>query len=121
MSRNDMRGCLVLTLMLLLTSWLAMIPMAPEAEAAGTNQTTSGVLTGTETWSGSHTLTGDVEVAEGAQLIINAGTTINMPVGAYIVVKGSMCAGDASGSGMCVPSAPAGDAPPAPPTEPPVV
>ena len=96
MSRNDMRGCLVLTLMLLLTSWLAMIPMAPEAEAAGTNQTTSGVLTGTETWSGSHTLTGDVEVAEGAQLVINAGTTINMPVGAYIVVKGSMCAGDAS-------------------------
>jgi len=91
-----MRGCLVLTLMLLLTSWLAMIPMVPEAEAAGTNQTTSGVLTGTETWSGSHTLTGDVEVAEGAQLIINAGTTINMPVGAYIVVKGSMCAGDAS-------------------------
>ena len=96
MSRNDMRGCLVLTLMLLMTSWVAMIPLAPEAEAAGTNQTTSGVLTGTETWSGSHTLTGDVEVAEGALLIINAGTTINMPVGAYIIVKGSMCAGDSS-------------------------
>jgi len=96
MSRIDIRNSLVLTLMLLMTSWLALIPLAPEVEAGGTNQTTSGTLTGTETWSGSHTLTGDVEVAEGAQLIINAGTTINLPVGAYIVVKGSMCAGDSA-------------------------
>ena len=35
-----------------------------------------------------------VEVAEGAQLIINAGTTINVPIGKKIIVKGSMCAGD---------------------------
>ena len=81
MTRIEIRNSLVLTMMLLMTSWLALIPLAPEVEAGGTNQTTSGTLTGTETWSGSHTLTGDVEVAEGAQLIINAGTTINVPIG----------------------------------------
>ena len=93
---NNFRNSLFMTFMMLMTSMLSVIPLSYETEAAGTNQTTSGTLTGTETWSGSHSLTGDVEVAEGALLIINAGSTINVAAGSFITIKGAMCAGKAA-------------------------
>ena len=43
------------------------------------NETTSGTISGTETWTGVHNLDGDLVIAGGAKLIINAGTTINVP------------------------------------------
>lgn len=73
-----------------------MVGMVTVPTVSANNETKSGIVVGTETWSGTHTLTGDVEVAEGAKLIINAGTTVNVPAGVFVNVKGAMCAGDAS-------------------------
>ena len=64
--------------------------------AAKNNETASGTIVTTETWSGTHTLTGDVTVAEGAKLVIQVGTTINIPAGVFIDVEGAICAGSAS-------------------------
>ena len=41
-------------------------------------------------------LDGDLVVAGGAKLIINAGTTINVPADKNIRIQGSICAGDSS-------------------------
>tara|TARA_Y100000766_G_scaffold2099_1_gene1682 strand:+ start:19001 stop:23233 length:4233 start_codon:yes stop_codon:yes gene_type:complete len=41
-------------------------------------------------------LNGDVTVAEGAKLIVNAGTTVNIPYGNMIDVEGAICIGDTS-------------------------
>ena len=41
-------------------------------------------------------LDGDLLVAGGAKLIINAGTTINVPADKNIQIQGSICAGDSS-------------------------
>ncbi len=79
---------------LLLTSLMIGLVTVPTASAI--NETSSGSITTTETWSGTHTLTGNVTVAEGAKLVINAGTTVNIPAGAYIDVEGAICAGSAS-------------------------
>lgn len=58
------------------------------------NETTSGTITGTETWQGGHTLTGDVEIAPGAKLIIQPGTTVTFPNGTFLHVKGNLCVAD---------------------------
>lgn len=79
---------------LLLTSLMIGLVTVPTASAV--NETASGTILTTETWSGTHTLTGDVTVAEGAKLVINAGTTINIPAGVFIDVEGAICAGSAS-------------------------
>ena len=76
---------------LLLTSLMIGLITVPTVSAV--NETSSGTIVTTETWSGTHTLTGDVTVAEGAKLVINAGTTINIPAGTYIDVEGAICAG----------------------------
>ena len=47
---------------LLLTSLLMGLMTVPEVSAV--NETSSGTITTTETWSGTHTVTGDVIVAE---------------------------------------------------------
>jgi len=79
---------------LLLTSLLMGLMTVPAVSAI--NETSSGTITTTETWSGTHTVTGDVIVAEGAKLVINAGTTVNIKSGAFIEVEGAICAGLAS-------------------------
>ena len=79
---------------LLLTSLMIGLVTVPTASAV--NETSNGTIVTTETWSGTHTLTGDVTVAEGAKLVINAGTTINIPPGVYIDVEGAICAGSAA-------------------------
>ena len=79
---------------LLLTSLLMGLMTVPAVSAV--NETSNGTITTTETWSGTHTVTGDVTVAEGAKLVINAGTTVNIKAGAFIEVEGAICAGSAS-------------------------
>jgi len=79
---------------LLLTSLMIGLVTVPTASAV--NETASGDIITTETWSGTHTLTGDVTVKEGAKLVINAGTTVNIPAGVFIDVEGAICAGSAS-------------------------
>ena len=69
---------------------LSMISV-PSVSAAGINQTEAGLLNGQETWTGTHTLTDNVTVAPGASLIVNAGTTINIPYGKHIDVMGAIC------------------------------
>jgi len=77
----------------LLASLLGLVAL-PAASAV--NDTTKGTVTGVETWSGTMTLQGDVEVAEGAKLIVNAGTTVNIPYGNFIDVRGAICIGDSA-------------------------
>tara|TARA_B100000700_G_scaffold322045_1_gene422660 strand:- start:6067 stop:10284 length:4218 start_codon:yes stop_codon:yes gene_type:complete len=71
-----------------------MVSTAPTVMAV--NETSSGTITGTETWTGVMNLDGDLLVAGGAKLIINAGTTINVPADHNIQIQGSICAGDSS-------------------------
>ena len=79
---------------LLLLSILTGLITIPAASAV--NETKSGIISGTETWTGTVNLNGDVTIAEGAQLIVNAGTTINLPYGTYIDVEGAICIADSS-------------------------
>ena len=73
-----------------------MVGMVALPTATAVNETTQGTVTGVETWSGTMNLQGDVEVAEGAKLIVNAGTTVNIPAGKFIDVKGAICIGDSA-------------------------
>ena len=82
---------LSLVMLLLLSSFTGLIAL-PSASAA----TTSGTITGEEIWSGTINLNGDILVAEGSKLIVNAGTTINIPPGNFIDVAGAICVGDTS-------------------------
>ena len=76
-----------------LSLFVAMVSTTPAVGAV--NDTSSGTITGTETWTGVMNLDGDLLVAGGAKLIINAGTTINIPANRNIQIQGSICAGDA--------------------------
>ncbi len=82
--------------MLLILSSLTGMLILPNSSAAGINQTTSGILNGQETWSGTHTLTGNVTVAPGASLIVSTGTTVNIPYGKHIDVQGAICVASTS-------------------------
>ena len=85
---------LSLVMLMILSTLAVLIPAVPSAMAQ--NETSAGEIHGTETWSGSHSLTGDVKVAGGATLIINAGTTIQIPNGTFIEVEGALCAGSST-------------------------
>jgi len=78
----------------ILSLFVAMVSTIPAVTAV--NETSSGTITGTETWTGVMNLDGDLLVAGGAKLIINAGTTINIPADKNIHIQGSICAGDSS-------------------------
>ena len=93
MSQRNRTKSVSLVMLYMLSLMLAMVSV-PSAMAV--NETTQGTVTGTETWSGTMNLQGDIEVAEGSKLIINAGTTVNIPYGKFIDVKGAICIGDAS-------------------------
>ena len=72
MSKQTSRKSLSLVALLLLSSFAGLIAL-PSASAV--NETTSGTITGTETWTGTINLNGDITVAEGSKLIINAEPT----------------------------------------------
>jgi len=78
--------------MLMLTSLFVAL-VGPAAPVSANNETTSGVISGTETWSGTHTLSGDVVIASGSKLIIQPGTTVIFPNGTHLDVRGNLCAG----------------------------
>jgi len=67
--------------------------IGPAAPVSADNETTAGTVSGTETWSGVHTLTGDVVISSGAKLIIQPGTTVVFPNGTHLDVRGNLCAG----------------------------
>ena len=81
--------------MLMLTSLFVAL-VGPAAPVSANNETTSGTIVGTETWSGTHTLSGDVVIASGAKLIIQPGTTVLFPNGTHLDVRGNLCAGVSS-------------------------
>ncbi|MGB0612048.1 MAG: right-handed parallel beta-helix repeat-containing protein, partial [Poseidonia sp.] len=91
MSRN-LKTKSVSLIMLYLVSIVIGMAAVPTVQAV--NETTQGTVTGTETWTGTMNLQGDVTVAEGAKLIVNAGTTVNIPFGKFIDVEGAICIGD---------------------------
>jgi len=60
------------------------------------NETSEGIITGTEIWAGSHSVTGDITVATGAKLVIQPGSSIQFSNGSQLIVRGSLCAGESS-------------------------
>ncbi len=90
MSSNLKKKSVSLIALMMLSVMISMISVPP-VSAAGINQTTEGLLNGQETWTGTHTLTDNVTVAPGAALVVNAGTTINIPYGKHIDVRGAIC------------------------------
>ena len=84
-----------LLVMLMLTSLFVAL-VGPAAPVSANNETTSGTISGTETWSGTHTLSGDVVIASGAKLIIQPGTLVIFPNGTHLDVRGNLCAGVSS-------------------------
>jgi len=80
---------------LMLTSVLVGLA-GPATSVSASNETTSGTITGIETWSGQHSLTGDVSIAPGAKLIIEPGTIVTFPNGSMLDVRGNLCAGQLS-------------------------
>ncbi|MDP7328211.1 MAG: Ig-like domain-containing protein [Candidatus Thalassarchaeaceae archaeon] len=92
MKETHRNKSLFLSFLMLTSVMIGMVGMIPTAVA--TNETSNGTVTGTEVWSGTHTLTGDVIVATGANLIVQPGTTVTIPNGTFIDVRGGLCAGD---------------------------
>ena len=80
-------------LVILMLSSLFVALVGPAAPVSANNETTSGIVSGTETWSGVHTLSGDVVISSGAKLIIEPGTTVIFPNGTHLDVRGNLCAG----------------------------
>ena len=80
-------------LVFLMLSSLFVALVGPAAPVSADNETTAGTVAGTETWSGVHTLTGDIVIASGAKLIIQPGTTVVFPNGTHLDVRGNLCAG----------------------------
>jgi len=83
---------LLLSMLMFSSVLVGLVGLMPTAMA--TNETSNGTITGTEVWSGSHTLTGDVMIAPGAKLIVQPGTTVTIPNGTFIDVRGGLCGGD---------------------------
>ena len=94
MAREEKLRSLSLTGLFLFSILLSLA--LPASTVSASNETTIGTITGTETWAGVHTLTGDVTIAPGAKLIINPGATIEFPNGTHLDVRGSLCAGVSS-------------------------
>lgn len=93
MSKRRARSSFLVFLML---SSVLIALVGPAAPVMANNETTSGTITTSETWSGTHQLTGDVTIASGAKLIIQPGTTVIFPNGTYLDVRGNICAGVSS-------------------------
>ena len=67
MSRRKQAKSISLVLLYMVSIMVGLVSL-PTAMAV--NETTQGTVTGVETWTGTMNLQGDVEVAEGAKLII---------------------------------------------------
>lgn len=77
MPRSQRRRSHFIVMLMLTSLFVALV--GPAAPVSANNETTSGTISGTETWWGNHDLTGDVVIASGAKLIIQPGTNVNFP------------------------------------------
>ena len=75
---------------ILLISSLALLIPADQVSGA----TAVGTITSDETWTGSHSITGDIVIAPGVKVVIQPGTNIELDNGSMITVRGNLCAGD---------------------------
>ena len=94
MARGERTRSSLLVFLMLTSVFVALVGPATPVVAA--NDTTSGTISGTEVWQGSHDLTGDVVVSSGAKLIIQPGTTVTFPNGTHLDARGSICIGASS-------------------------
>ena len=78
-----------LVVILLISSLALLIPVDQVSGA-----TAVGTITSDETWTGSHSITGDIVIAPGVKVVIQPGTNINLANGSMITVRGNLCAGD---------------------------
>ena len=86
MSMNLKKKSISLVALMFLSTMLALVSV-PATSAAGINQTTSGVLNGQETWTGTHNLVGNVTVAPGASLVVNPGTRLTYHLANILMFK----------------------------------
>ena len=83
-------------LVFLMFSSVLVALVGPASIVMANNETTAGTISGTEVWSGTHQLTGDITISAGAKLIVEPGTTVIFPNGTYLDVRGNLCAGKSS-------------------------
>ena len=102
LARQHTSGFFIVSLLLLS---LVAAGVALPTSVSATNETSSGTIQGIETWTGSHSVSGDIVIAQGSRLIIDGGTTISMANGTALVAQGNLCAGDASCGAMAAGSA----------------
>ena len=91
MPRSQRRRSHFIVMLMLTSLFVALV--GPAAPVSAANETTSGTISGTETWQGNHALTGDIVIASGAKLIIQPGTTVTFPNGTHLDIRGNLCAG----------------------------
>ena len=91
MPRSQRRRSHFIVMLMLTSLFVALV--GPAAPVTAANETTSGTISGTETWQGNHALTGDIVIASGAKLIIQPGTTVTFPNGTHLDIRGNLCAG----------------------------
>ncbi len=91
MARDKRTSSSILVMLMLTSIFIALVGPAPTVAAS--NETTSGTITGTEYWQGTHELTGDVVVSSGAKLIIEPSTNVVFPNGTHLDARGSICVG----------------------------
>ncbi|MAK77884.1 MAG: hypothetical protein CL992_01195 [Euryarchaeota archaeon] len=90
----------LLLLMLLLSAFSGLMFAIPIASAA----TSSGTIQSSETWSGSHSVTGDIHIPAGVKVTVQPNTQVTLNNGTKIVVEGNLCISStscgASGNGQ---------------------
>ena len=83
-----------LVLILILSTMAALV--APASSVSAQNATSSGYIDTIETWSGTHTVDGDIIISPGAKLIIEPSTQITFSNGTSLEARGNLCIGTAS-------------------------
>ena len=83
-----------LVLILILSTMAALV--APASSVSAQNATSSGYIDTIETWSGAHTVDGDIIISPGAKLIIEPSTQITFSNGTSLEARGNLCIGAAS-------------------------
>ena len=76
----------LLLLMLLLSAFSGLMFAVPIASAA----TSSGTIQSSETWSGSHSVTGDIHIPAGVKVTVQPNTQVTLNNGTKIVVARTM-------------------------------
>ena len=84
------------TASLFLCTLISSLVLPASLVSAAVNETSEGIITGTETWSGTHSVSDDITIATGAKLIIQPGSSIEFSNGSKLVVRGSLCAGEST-------------------------